>query len=423
MARRPWVLAALLAILGLVAGAALYAQMESGDRGILPLDSSNTLEVQNIHVDVGGKDAETARLAGWRIAQREAFRRLWAQSHGISAAQAPTVSDSTLDDLVSSIVVDREQIGPNRYIADLGILFDRARASQLLGIGGVTERSHPMLLIPVTVTAGTEMSVELRNAWQRAWAEFRTAQSPIDYVRISGLGPDPLLVNAAQTARPGRGAWRNLLDFYGADDILVAKVLYHRLYPGGPVKARFVGSHGPDGEPVGSFALTGANLQAVMNEGAKRMDQLFAQAFAAGHLTRDSSLNLPPPPPPPPSEETEISAPPATVQVQVVSPNAITYNYALAHLRTIPGVDRVDQVNIAIGGLSNFQVTYRGSPDSLRSILAARGWGADVSGRTIKLYAKPVQAQPAPQPQPQQPQSPPANANSVQAAPAGNPAK
>ena len=31
----------------------------------------------------------------------------------------------------------------------------------------------------------------------RAWAQFRTSQSPIDYVRVSGMGVDPMLVNAA----------------------------------------------------------------------------------------------------------------------------------------------------------------------------------------------------------------------------------
>ena len=106
--------------------------------------------------------------------------------------QAPNLPDSVLDQLVSSIIVEREQIGPTRYIADLGVLFDRARAGQLLGIGGVEQRSQPMLLIPVTISAGTATSVELRNAWQRAWAQFRTSQSPIDYVRISGMGADPL---------------------------------------------------------------------------------------------------------------------------------------------------------------------------------------------------------------------------------------
>src|SRR5215217_2570691 len=211
----------ILALLGL--SAAVYAQLETADRGILPRDSSGTLEIGGIHVDVGGPNADSARYAAWRVAQRQGFRMLYAKMRGVPLAQAPNLPDSTLDDIVSSINVEREQIGPNRYIADLGILFDRARASQYLGVeGGQVQRSVPMLLIPVTVTGGTATSVELRNAWQRAWAEFRTSQSAIDYVRISGLGSDPMLVNAAQIVRPGRGWWRNIIDFYGAADILVA---------------------------------------------------------------------------------------------------------------------------------------------------------------------------------------------------------
>ena len=54
------------------------------------------------------------------------------------------------------------------------------------------------------------------------------------------MGVDPLLVNAAQTERPGRGWWRNMVDLYGAADILVAEVQLQRLYPGGPARARFI---------------------------------------------------------------------------------------------------------------------------------------------------------------------------------------
>ncbi|HET8535044.1 MAG TPA: heavy-metal-associated domain-containing protein [Sphingomicrobium sp.] len=407
MARRSWFVAAFVALLGLAVGGVLFAQMEAGERGILPLDSSGTLEIDGIHVDVGGKDAQSARYAGWRIAQRQGFKMLWAKSHGLPVAQAPNLSDSQLDDIVSSIIIDRERIGPNRYIADLGILFDRARAGQLLGIPGVSERSQPMLLIPVTISAGTATSVELRNPWQRAWAEFRTSQSPIDYVRVSGLGADPLLINADQTRRPGRGWWRNILDLYGAADVLVAEVRVHRLYPGGPAKADFIGRHGPDGEIVGGFTLTAPNsagIAAMMAEGVRRMDQVFTTAFNAGALRRDSTLNLPPPPPPPPEQQQEQHAA-VRYQVAVVTPNAATYNSALAHLRAVPGVDLVQQVNIGIGDTSYFYVTYRGDLVALRSILTARGWGVDIGGGQLKMYVK------TPTPAVQQPQSP---ANTVQ---------
>lgn len=407
MPRRPLLIAALLVVLCLVGGGIVYAQLEAGERGIMPLDSSGTLEIDGIHVDVGGKDAQSSRLAGWRIAQREGFKMLWAKSHGRQPSEAPSVSDSTLDDIVSSIIVQREQIGPNRYIADLGVLFDRARAGQLLGVEAITQRSQPMLLIPVIVTAGTETSLELRNPWQRAWAEFRTSQSPIDYVRVSGLGVDPLLINAAQAERPGRGWWRNILDIYGASDILVAEVALHRAYPGGPARARFIGRHGPDGEIIGGFDLSAPNsagIARMMDEGVRRMDELFTAAYAQGRLKRDSSLNLPPPPPPPPEEVEEQQHAPTRYQVGVAAPNAATYNSAIAHLRAVPGVDRVEQVNIALGGTSYFFITYRGDLGTLRSILVSRGWGVDVSGGQLRMYVpapKPAtQAPPQQSPQP-----------------------
>ena len=164
----PWRFALIpaLAVAALFAGGAVVAQMESGDRGILPIDSSGTLEIGGIKVDVAGENAAAARFAGWRIAQREGFKALWAKVNRRPISEAPTLGDAVLDGLVASIVVQSEQIGPNRYIAELGVLFDRTRAGALLGVGGPQQRSAPMLLIPLTTSAGTVTSVELKNAWQ-----------------------------------------------------------------------------------------------------------------------------------------------------------------------------------------------------------------------------------------------------------------
>jgi hypothetical protein len=392
----------------------IYAQLETADRGILPLDSSNTLEMGGIHVDVGGPDGQSARYAGWRIAQRQGFKALWAKMHNAPIGEAPDLPDGTLDQIVSSINVEREQIGPNRYIADLGVLFDRARAAQYLGVeGGEIQRSVPMLLIPVTVSAGTATSVELRNAWQRAWAQFRTSQSSIDYVRVSGMGADPLLVNAAQASRPGRGWWRNLLDMYGANDILVAEVQLQRLYPGGPARARFIARHGPDNEIVGGFTLTAPNSEAIpamLAQGAQRIDQIYVQAMAAGRLTRDSSLNLPPPPILPQVAEEKPVAPVSefnSFQVQVSGKNVNFYNFAMAHLRSIAGVNSAAPQQINPGGTSYILVTYKGGIGQLASALSARGWVVDLAqGSVIKIHTDsekppalpppPVQQQPAP---------------------------
>ena len=404
---------ALLVAVAAVSGA-LYAQLETGDRGILPLDSSGTLEITGIHVDVGGNDANSARYAGWRVAQRQGFRALWAKMHNAPVSQAPNLPDSTLDDIVSSINVEREEIGPNRYIADLGILFDRARAAQFLGVeAGEVRRSVPMLLIPVTVTAGTETSVELRNAWQRAWAQFRTSQSPIDYVRVSGLGVDPMLVNAAQTGRPGRGWWRNIIDLYGAADILVAEVQLQRLYPGGPAKATFVARHGPDNELIGSFTLgiqNGNGIPALMAEGVRRMDALFSTALAAGRLERDPSLNLPAAPPLPVEKpiETKPTNVPNAFQVQIDSGGDVNvYNFGMAHLRTLVGIQSATPQLINPTGTSYVLVGYRGSIGQLAAAMGSRGWIVETSGTILKIHSasgKPPPLPPPPTvPQPAQP--------------------
>ena len=397
----------LLAALALfaVTGGAVLAQLESGDRGILPLDSSNTLEIGGIKVDVAGKDANDARFKGWRIAQREGFKALWARTHHRPVSEAPTVPDSILDGLVSSIIVENENIGPNRYIATLGVLFDRARSGELLGVAGQVRRSAPMLLIPVTVSGGTMTGVETRNAWQRAWAEFRTSQSPIDYVRISGLGIDPLLVNAAQTARPGRAWWRNIIDLYGAADVLVAEVQLHRLYPGGPAAATFIGYHGPDRKPLGTFTLRAANSAAIpdmMKQGVQQMDALFTRWLAAGELRPDPSLLIREEPLPVEEEEPEAVQPTnRAIQIVVTSPYS-----PVGWLRSIPGVISVQEIGRAV-----LVVDYRGTQAQLQAALAARGWQSDTITGVFRItgYAPQPQpqVQPAPQPQPAQSQQQP----------------
>lgn len=388
-------------------GTAVFAQLESGDRGIPPIDSASTLEIGGIKVDVAAKDAESARLAGWRLAQRQGFAALWAKMHNRPLSEAPKVPDSTLDGIVSSIAIEDERIAPGRYIATLQVLFDRSRSAALLGAEGPVRRSAPMLLIPVLVSGGTATTVELRNPWQRAWAEYRTANSAIDYVRISGQGIDPLLVTAAQVRRPGRAMWRNLVDFYGAADVLVATAQVRRLYPGGPSVATFSGSFGPDRQLLGSFTLranSSADLPRMMAEGVQRMDALYASWLASGGLQPDQSL-LPPPPPPVEEVEEEEEGPAApvdqTIQMAVTSPYS-----PVGWLRSIPGVASVQEI-----GAQVLVVRYRGSPGQLAAALNARGWQtSSASGVfTITGYAPPPAqpAQPAQPAAPAQPQQPP----------------
>lgn len=278
--------------LALVAGGIAYAQLEGPPRGIKPLASTGDFEVGGIEVNVTGKDAFEARQKGWEEAQRLGWAKLYAQKRGGGSSN---LSDGALDGIVAAIVVEEEQIGPKRYVAKLGVVFDRARAGQLLGVAGVQTRSAPMLLLPITITGGAPTLFEQRTAWQASWAKFKTATSRLDYVRPSGAGNESLLLNAGQLDRRSRIWWRVILDQFGAADVVVPIARIERQWPGGPVIGHFTARYGPDNRFLGSFTLTAPDsksLPKMMDEAVSRMDTLFQTALTEGRLRTDASLTL-----------------------------------------------------------------------------------------------------------------------------------
>ena len=382
-------------MLSFVGAGLVYAQLDGADRGIPPIDSTTNFEVLGVEVDVTADSAEKARLEGWRRAQAQGWKMLWAKTNNRPISQAPNLSESVLNSIVAGIVIEQEQVSPRRYIARLGVLFDRARTGEMLGVPGLARRSAPLLVIPVMRTGSTGYSFEFRNEWQRAWAHFRTANSPIDYVRTSGSGIDPLLLNLSQTRRRGRGWWRMILDQYGAADILVPEVDLRRAYPGGPAVAVFTARFGPDSAPIGRFALrvpNGASVPRMLEEGVRRLDALYIGALEAGLLRPDPSLVIIAPELPPAEEESfeelppPVAPPPAQTgaatafNIQVQTPDAASVQAAEIAASRVNGVTSAITTSLALGGTSIMRVTYVGDASALAAALQAQGWRVEVTG-------------------------------------------
>ena len=96
------------ALLLATTGGIVLAQADDGVEQNSPFDSSGSYEIGGIQVDVTGKDANAARYAGWRLAQRKGWQLLSQRLGGGGGS----LSDSTLDSMVSGIVVENEEIGP-----------------------------------------------------------------------------------------------------------------------------------------------------------------------------------------------------------------------------------------------------------------------------------------------------------------------
>ncbi len=384
-----------LLVLG-VGGAMVWAQIE-GDRGIAPVASTGDFEVTGVDVETTGKDADDARMAGWRTATRLAWQKLWAQRG--TGGTAPALDDGTLLGMVSAVSIEHEQIGPRRYIARLGLVFDRARAAGYLGLQGGGTRSAPLLVIALLYQGGVASVFETRTPWQKAWADFHTGESVIDYVRPNGGGADGLLIDAGQVTRRSRNWWRAILDQYGAEDVVIPIARLERQWPGGPINGTFTARHGPDNRFLGSFTMTAESedkLPAMLTEAVKRIDAIYAQALGAGQLDPDRSLNSTPqidpkliagivekmPPPQPgarggaPGVVVSAGGGPAaaSVQVQFSSPDVGAVDAAQGALRAIPGVQSATTSSLALGGVSVMRVTYSGDLEALVAALRAQGW-------------------------------------------------
>lgn len=384
--------------------AALAVLMTSADSGAQPEQgasggggprSSGSFEVGGVEVDVSAKTAIAARNAGWRLAQRKGWQMLSRRMGGGGGS----LSDSALDSIVSGIVIEKEQIGPTRYIARLGVLFDRGRAASILGVSGQLTRSPPMLVLPVEWSGGAATVFERRTEWQEAWARFRSGNSTIDYVRPSGTGPDSLLFNAGQINRNGRGWWRTVLEQYGASDVVIPIVHLYRQYPGGPVVGVFQARYGPDNRFLTQFSLrvdNGDAVPALLDAGIKRIDLAYQSALSSGLLKVDPGLTyrLPSTEPTPTVTEDSLAGEEGvviddgsaqSVTVQVDTPSAAALEAAEQSVRGIAEVRSAVTTSLALGGISVMRVSYAGDVGALKAALEARGWQVTLGSGAIRI--------------------------------------
>lgn len=395
--------------LALVGPQRLLAQIE-GERGIAPVVVTGDIEVGGIEVNATGKTAQEARAAGWK----QAYKLAWAKANG------PALGEGEIEQMVSAVVVEHEMVGPHRYVARLGVVFDRARAGQFVAAnGGIARRSAPMLVIPVLYSGGVGQVFEVRGAWQKAWAEFRTGASAMDYVRPSGSGGESLLMTAGQPGRRSRLWWRGVLDQFGASGVIMPIARLERQWPGGPVRGNFTARYGPDNTHLGSFALTAADeskVPAMLQQALARFDQMYTDALVGGRLGTDTTLAIdhaaidpslaamiaagkaaqaaqaaadaaavaePVAPAEPVEVKPAVLA--ASYSVQFASPDARAVDAALAAVRGAQGVEAAATTSIAIGGTSVMKANYGGSVQDLANALRAKGWQVAISGTALRI--------------------------------------
>ncbi len=342
--------------------------------------------IGGIDVDVAGPNPEAARMAAYRIAQRKAWPLLWARLTGGAPAAAPRLSDGQLDGMVSGIESQGERFSMTRYIARLGVVFDRSRASDYFGGMGGRLQSPPMLLLPVYNDGGVRILYQAKTPWRAAWQRFRENVTPIDYVVASGSAGDNVVLTGWQVSRPDRPTWRNILNRFDAVDVLSAEARLVRAYPGGPIRALFIARHGPDATELGRFELavaTDDGLDAMLDNAVRQIDDIFATALRDGRLRSEADLtaDLTPIIAEAPTigialesaQDDAAGAAATSVEVAVATPDAAAVAALEAQLRSVPGVTGVTITSLSLGGTSRVLIGYAGARDGLAYALDGKG--------------------------------------------------
>jgi hypothetical protein len=416
--------APLIPLITCVLLAAPAAAQDAAPRRTAPAaaaEAGSAYAVGGIKVDVSAKTPQAARFAAYRIAQRKAWPQLWAGLTGQPASRAPGLSDGQLDSIVAGIESQGERFSMTRYIATLGVVFDRSRVSRYVGSISGALQSAPMLLLPVWTDAGASTIYHSKTPWAAAWARFRENVTPVDYVLAPGTAADNVLLTGWQVRRPVRATWRTILSRYDTVDVLMAEARLVRSWPGGPMRADFAARHGPDYGLLGRFSLEAQSedeLPAMLDAAVRRIDALYATALRDGRLRIEAGLAVDLEPViapelffegPAVAGETVDDAVVIGTEVMVATPDAAALQAAEASIRRAGGVTAVTATSLSLGGSSRLLISHFGNVDALGAALAAQGLALSrEDGRLVIRRGAPLPAVPPPAaPPPAAPPAPP----------------
>jgi hypothetical protein len=396
---RPWLLL-------LACAAPLAAQTGGG----------SAYSIGGIDVDVAGPTAQAARMAAFRIAQRKAWPQLWSRLTGAPEANAPRLTDSQLDSMVSGIESQGERFSTTRYLARLGVVFDRSRAAPWLGATGAGLHSPPMLLLPLLTDGGAPVVHQTKTPWAAAWNRFRETVTPVDYVLASGSPGDNMLLTGWQVHRPDRESWRNILTRFDTVQVLTAEARLVRAWPGGPITALFIARAGPDAGELGRFTLTSAGpegLDAMFDTAVRAIDTIYADALRNGRLQSEPDLAQELAPllaatgpligAAPVVDSGDDGAIAASLDVLVATPDAATAAAIEALVRGTAGVTAVTTTSLSLGGTSQLLIGYAVPRAMLDYSLDGRGLRLVVSNGQTILRRRTADEAPLPRPVPPAP--------------------
>ncbi len=242
-------------------------------------EMDGSYRVRDVQVEATAQDAVAARELAIEQGQRQALEQLLERLTADGNAP-PDVGQLPLEDLVSSLEVLDETVGPTSYAATLEVAFNRAAVEKALdqrGIAYADTAAEPVVVVPLWQTGSGLRLWGSDNAWKAAWDRALDQDGLVPFVLPLGDLQDLALLNPDQAARGDRAALAALAERYDTDAAVVAR-LEGSGEPGSPLEVtarrygdatgqpyRAVVRRGPDEPLASSLERAVAELQAAFD--------------------------------------------------------------------------------------------------------------------------------------------------------------
>lgn len=182
--------------------------------------------VRDVKVEATAQDAVAARELAIEQGQRQALAQLLERLTA-GGTIPPDVGQLPVADLVSSLEVLDETVGPTSYAATLDVAFDREAVDAVLderGIAYADIAADPVVVVPLWQTGSGLRLWDSDNAWRAAWDRALDPDALVPFVVPLGDLQDLALLNPDQAARADRAALTALAERYGTDAAVVARL-------------------------------------------------------------------------------------------------------------------------------------------------------------------------------------------------------
>jgi hypothetical protein len=185
---------------------------------------SGVYEITDVATDITAESAVHARDQAVKQGQRAAFEQLL-QRLGADPALGAKLGDDDIAALVQSFEVQNERSSPVRYIGIFTVQFRPSAVRSFLAGRNAAyfdTASAPVLILPVTLTAGHPILWEETTPWRQAWDSIAHGGGLVPIILPSGALDDIALLSTEEAMDGKPDSLAGLINKYQAGGALVA---------------------------------------------------------------------------------------------------------------------------------------------------------------------------------------------------------